>query len=140
MDDLNHVSFDADFPLDRTRDDAPPGHELADVIRRGLQSRGVRCGDLEDADYAYFFDCQVGDGAFNVNVGLVDDDDGRQWLTFVEPRRRGLLKRGSAGVSPVTAPLHEVLTADLHVTPQWFTAAQWNDSSFGRGLPTPHDR
>jgi hypothetical protein len=135
--DPNHVSFDADLPLDRTEDDAPPGRELADAIRRGLERRGVPCGELEDTDYAYFFDCEVGGAAFNVNVGLVDDEDGRQWLTFVEPRRAGILKRRGADASPVTAALHEVLTADLHVTPQWFTEAQWNDPSFGRGAPSP---
>ena len=36
MTDLNYVSFDADFPLDRTEDDVSPGRELADAIRRGL--------------------------------------------------------------------------------------------------------
>jgi hypothetical protein len=137
--DLNHVSFDADFPLDRTEDDEPPGRELVDAIRGGLQSRGVQCGDVKDAGYAYFFDCQIGDTTCNVNVGLVDDEDGRQWLTFVEPRRRGLFKKGGAAASAVTAPLHDVLIADLHVAPQWFTEAQWNDASFGRGQPTPSD-
>lgn len=134
---LNHVSFDADFPLERNDDDSPPGRELADAIRRGLERRGVRCGDLEDADYAYFFDCRVGGAAFNVNVGLVDDEDGCQWLTFVEPRRQGLLRKGSADTSPVSVALHEVLNTDLHVTPQWFTDAQWKDPSFGRGAPSP---
>ena len=96
--------------------------------------------DVEDADYAYFFDCEVGGAAFSVNVGFVDDEDGRQWLTFVEPRRRGMFRKGTADASTVTVALHEVLTTELHVTPQWFTEAQWNDPSFGRGRPTPSDQ
>ena len=66
-------------------------------------------------------------------VGWVGDDDGRQWLTFVEPAKSGLLRRSSGDPSDVTAALHETLTEDIGVAPQWFTEEQWNDPGFGRG-------
>lgn len=137
MTDLSHVSFDAELPEDEVGEEPPWGRAMATAIREGLQNRGVHCGALGESDYSFFFLCDVEKASFHVEVGYVDDEDGRQWLTYVAPRRRGLLKKTGADVSAITAPLHDVLTTDLRVSPQWFTEAEWNYSSFGRGRPTP---
>lgn len=69
--------------------------------------------------------------------GYVGGDDGREWLVYVEPERRGVLRRARADAAPLVAVLHQVLVEDLEAEPQWFTDAEWNDTRFGRGNSTP---
>lgn len=134
---LSHVSFDAELFEDEAQEEPPWGRAMATAIRVGLQNRGLHCGELDQTDYSFFFLCEVDQASFRVEVGYVDDEDGRRWLTYVAPLKRELFKKTSANVSVITGPLHEVLTTDFRVTPQWFTEAEWNDSSFERGRPTP---
>ena len=137
MTELSYVSFDADLPEEEAEEEPPWGRAMSTAIRDGLRSRGVDCGELDETDYSFFFFCEVDQASFRVEVGYIDDEGGRQWLTYVVPRKRGLLKRTSPDVSAMTAPLHDVLTTDLRLTPQWFTEAEWNDPSFARGRPIP---
>lgn len=132
-----YVSFDAELLADEAAGEPPWGRAMATAIREGLRSRGVECGKLDETDYSFFFHCELGQESFRVEVGYVDDDDGRQWLAYVAPQKRGLFKKATADPSAITASLHDLLTTDLRVTPQWFTEAEWNDASFGRGRPTP---
>lgn len=135
---LDHVSFDAPFPDDHDDEGAPPGRPLAEAIHAGLVKRGVECEDIFDSDYAYFLWANSGGVRGLLAVGHVGDEDGRQWLVFVDARTTGgLLRRKPADVTAIVEPLHQVVAEDLGATPQWFTEKDWNDPSYGRGHPTP---
>lgn len=135
---LDHVSFDAPFPEDHEPDGAPPGRPLAEAIHSGLMKRGVQCDPLDESDYAYSFRASSEGTTGLLMVGHVGDEDGRQWLVFVDAGKTGgLFRRKSRDASSIVQALHDVVVEDLGVQPQWFTEQQWNEPSHGRGRPTP---
>jgi len=137
---LDHVSFDAPFPEDYEPDGSPPGRPLAEAIHAALMKRDVQCDPLDESDYAYSFRASSAGTTGLLMIGHVGDVDGRQWLVFVDAGKAGgLFRRKPRDASPIVQALHEVVVEDLGVQPQWFSEQQWNDSSHGRGQPTPQE-
>lgn len=144
----NHVGFDAPEFIDNQmvgddntgEGDWPPGAKLATRLVDGLTNRGFDAADQASTGYSRFFLVANRTLQAAVEVGYAGDGQGRQWLVFVEPERRGFFRRTHPDVSPLLESLHEVLVDDLGVSPTWFSAEEWDNPGFGDGAPSPSGR
>lgn len=78
------VAFVANFPSDRSEDNAPAGRELASFVATELRNAGIDVrGPEEREGWAWDISASVNETPINTIVGLVDDMDSsppRQWL------------------------------------------------------------
>jgi len=126
-----HVSFQANFPKERTGD-GPPGLPIAEILQEGLAKAGYAADTPENRDdFAWELGCRVGSVRFLALVGLCDDEGGREWLVFSKPAPRflggllGRLDRGEHG--EVSRALHGILSADGRFrSVRWYTEHDWN--------------
>ncbi|SFH94672.1 hypothetical protein [Planctomicrobium piriforme] len=79
-----YVGFVAHFPVDISRDDEPPGKELANFVATLLKGAGIRAhGPDEPEGWAWNIFAGIDGITVDTLVGLVDDLDAtppRQWL------------------------------------------------------------
>lgn len=98
-DDRGGSQQDGELREDEAQDEPPSGRTAATAIRDGLQNRGLGCDDLDETGYSFYFSCEVDQASFHVEIGYLDDADGRQWLACPEPRKPGPFGRGDPGRS-----------------------------------------
>jgi len=154
MDVLTHATFLApDFdepPAPRRADDepeadtgepVPAGRDMARFLDKALEGRGWEVLNRWTTPYSHAFDVRRTSRRYDVEVQLLDGDEGR-WLVSALQRKGLVPWLSRSGDSDehtlLLTHLRGVLDADPRIgAPRWYSEDDWNASDRGPGSELP---